>query len=136
MINEWTKRLEELEANNTFLMQYRDRLIGRIKELEEERDGFRNGQEQAQFLLNGVMDANANLDAYNKKLLDENIILLNERNEARIFSGNDVEMVALIQNLLSFNPWPTVDMRWQTIDVWTKDVIKRAQQALKGEPIK
>ena len=106
------KRIAELESNNTFLIEYRYRLIDRIKELEKEVK---------------------KLDAYNKKLLDENIILLNERNEARIFSGNDVEMVALIQNLLSFNPWPTVDMRWQTIDVWTKDVIKRAQQALKGE---
>ena len=83
MTNEWTERIAELKANNTFLRDYRDRLVDRIKELEEDRDGFRNGQEQAQFLLNGVMDANANLAAYNKKLLDENIILLNERNEAR-----------------------------------------------------
>lgn len=77
------ERIAELEANNKFLMDYRDRLIERVKELEEERDGFRNGQEQAQFLLNGVMDANANLAAYNRKLLDENLALLNERNEAR-----------------------------------------------------
>lgn len=59
-------RIAALEANNKFLREYRDGLVDRIKELEKEVD---------------------KLTAYNRKLLDENLVMLNERNEARRKAG-------------------------------------------------
>jgi predicted nuclease with TOPRIM domain len=50
------------------LYQEIDRLQEKVKELEAERDGYRNGQMQLQDTLSTVMDSNAKWAAENKRL--------------------------------------------------------------------